>query len=370
MAEYDAKRISELTEATNLTNKDYLVINEFSPATGYTLTKKVTTARLGNYICDHYIKPYLSDVYELSDLAHYDVQKLLNTLMKRGHESYNLGDHSLALSALGDIPLGNLSSMNLEDLNLDQYATKSYATGSWAAGPNEFINGIVQQDGKIIGVSTGRIKDEVPIDTVLDATSENPVQNATVKAALDTKMNIADGSMTHSPVEGVYVAGFKQKNGIVCDVATYQIPKQPIDSVLNLNSANPVENRVVTAKFDEVFSRLTSDMSNGYVNKTNANADQVALDGEYVRGIHQKEGKITSIDVGKNSDITAGVVADLEKLRIQIASDLAALKAYVDGNFVKLSTGNTQTITGPVKFNTKITGSITNADVANQAKWS
>jgi hypothetical protein len=39
----DAKRISELQESSNLTEKDYLVINEFDPTIGYTLTKKVTT---------------------------------------------------------------------------------------------------------------------------------------------------------------------------------------------------------------------------------------------------------------------------------------------------------------------------------------
>jgi hypothetical protein len=170
----DAKRISELQESSNLTEKDYLVINEFDPTIGYTLTKKVTTQKLKEFLYNS-VRDLLSADYKLSALAHHDIDTLLDALMEKSGHHKEMGNNSLALSALPDLNLGNLATLNLEDLHLEQFAEKSYATSQHVAQSGTYINGITQSDGKIVAISTGKFSDAVPVDTVIKATSPNPV---------------------------------------------------------------------------------------------------------------------------------------------------------------------------------------------------
>ena len=226
-----AKQISELIESIELTPQDYFPVNVKDNTIGYRLTKKVMLANIANFIMENYVKPRLSDEYGLSALAY----ESMGTLLAKCHEENHgrpgtgLSGMCLALSTLADFNLGDLSSTNYADLHLERFAEKNYATGSFLAEPGEYVNGIVQQDGKIIQVNTGNFADAVPIDSAIDGTSKHAVQNAVIKAELDKKATASETSAIFSPTEGVYMAGLEQRDGKIAAVYTYPLPKQPID---------------------------------------------------------------------------------------------------------------------------------------------
>ena len=78
--------------------------------------------------------------------------------------------------------------------------------------------------GTLVAKIDAKIDDVKPTDSVLSATSENPVQNKVIKAELDKKAN---------------------KDDILSGVA--------VDSALSATSENPVQNKVVKAELDKKY---------------------------------------------------------------------------------------------------------------------
>lgn len=371
------KQIDELVEAIELdkNGSDQFIVNVYSDVVGYRLTKKARLDTIARHIVENYAASQLSDDYQLSQLAHESMatllQKLLHGLDSEGiskHQGAELGD-SLALSTMADLQLGNLASMDLSELQLERFAEKNYATGSLYANTDEYINGIVQSQGKVVQINTGKFSDAVPIDTQLDGASQHAVQNAVIKNALDKKLNISDTSAYFAPVEGTYVAGLTQNNGKITALHKYALPKQPIDAALNANSVNPVQNKVVKNAFDQLESALSSAVDTKFVKLTDANAYYKAGTGDFITAVRQVNGKLTAIETGNYNAKFNELEAKIAALQQKYDAAIAALTQQIDSNYVKLRSDNNQTITGPVTFSKKINGRITNADMSDVSKW-
>lgn len=367
------KQIDELVEVIDL-NKDgadQFIVNVFNDVVGYKLTKKVRLDTLAKHIIENYAVDQLSSEFHLSQLAHESLESMLLKLVTYSpeHAGAQISD-SLALSTYVDLGLGELATLNLSALQLDRFTEKNFATGSINAGKGEFITGITQNQGKIVDITTGNFADAVPIDASIDGASDHAIQNSVVKKELDKKLNIADTSAYFAPVEGTYVAGLTQSDGKITTLHTYALPKQQIDSALNNNSANPVENKVVKAALDKLESSLSSVVDSKFVKLADANAYYKAETGNFINAVRQTNGRIVAIESGNYDKKFAELEAKIVALQKKYLSDIEALRQQISNNYVKLQANYTQTITGPVKFNSKITGKITNADMADAAKWS
>ena len=372
------KQIDELIEAVSLNadGKDQFIVNVFDDTIGYRLTKKARLATIARHIVKNYAASQLSAEYQLSQLAHESMDSLLGLLLQgRGRDSSSAAhpgdtpDACLALSTFNDLNLGNLALMNLADLQLERFAEKAYATGSLNVNQGEYVNGIVQSQGKITQLNSGKFSDAVPIDAQLDGASHHAVENSVIKAALDKKLNISDTSAYFAPTEGSYVAGLTQSNGKIIALHKYTLPKQPIDENLNANSANPVENRAVKKALDDLESRLSSAVDSKFVKLADANAYYKAPAGDFITSVRQVNGKLAGIETGNYDAKFAALEAKIAALQQKHDADIAALRQQIDAQYVKLSTSANQTITGPVTFNTKINGKITSADVSDASKW-
>jgi hypothetical protein len=92
-----------------------------------------------------------------------------------------------------------------------------------------------------------------------------------------------------------------------------------VDDFLSETSINPAQNNVITKKINQIYDLLKLETANTYVKMDDANSYLIANSKEYVKGIRQKDGRITEIEKGNFSDITS----DIEK-------QLNNLKTYVD----------------------------------------
>jgi hypothetical protein len=122
-------------------------------------------------------------------------------------------------------------------------------------------------------------------------------------------MNKSDGNMKYNAIQGKYIAGLTQTNGKITDVVTYDIPKPVVDDFLSETSINPAQNNVITKKINQIYDLLKLETANTYVKMDDVNSYLIANSKEYVKGIRQKDGRITEIEKGNFSDITS----DIEK---------------------------------------------------------
>lgn len=101
----------------------------------------------------------------------------------------------------------------------------------------------IEDNGTIKATGTS-----VVIDTALSPTSTNPVQNKVINAALETKQNkLIAGS-------GITI----EANGTIKATGTSVV----IDNVLNESSTNPVQNKVIAENFKTLTQRITTAESN------------------------------------------------------------------------------------------------------------
>lgn len=109
---------------------------------------------------------------------------------------------------------------------------------------NDFTNA---EKTKLANIADGATK--VIVDSALDGTSANPVQNAAVKAALDTKVDKAFGkglsSNDFTTAEKIKLAGIE--NGA---------NNTTVDSAMSSVSTNPVQNMVVQAALDNKVDKV------------------------------------------------------------------------------------------------------------------
>ena len=93
---------------------------------------------------------------------------------------------------------------------------------------------------------------EITVDTELNSTSENPVQNKVVKAALDAAYNPTNK-------EDLNKIGHDEKGNLTYnEVVVGGSSSITVDAELNSTSENPVQNKVINAKLDEVFQSVSN----------------------------------------------------------------------------------------------------------------
>lgn len=190
---------------------------------------------------------------------------------------------------------------------------------------------------KLSGIESGANK--TVVDAALDATSTNPVQNKTVKTALDGKASTAEAT---TGAAGLMSAADKAK----LDGVEAGANKTTVDAALDAASENPVQNKAVKAALDSKLSTRGGEISGHLSVGLTVSAEGSVSTGRTSTdtGIHfEKAGS----DVGRishGSDPMTGV-APIARLKVASPTedDDAATKAYVDGRAVRYDAVQTLT---------------------------
>lgn len=190
---------------------------------------------------------------------------------------------------------------------------------------------------KLSGIEAGANK--TVVDAALDATSTNPVQNKTVKTALDGKASTAEAT---TGAAGLMSAADKAK----LDGVEAGANKTTVDAALDAASENPVQNKAVKAALDSKLSTQGGEISGHLSVGLTVSAEGSVSTGRTSTdtGIHfEKAGS----DVGRishGSDPMTGV-APIARLKVASPTedDDAATKAYVDGRAVRYDAAQTLT---------------------------
>ena len=190
---------------------------------------------------------------------------------------------------------------------------------------------------KLSGIESGANK--TVVDAALDETSTNPVQNKTVKTALDGKASTAEAT---TGAAGLMSAADKAK----LDGVEAGANKTTVDAALDAASENPVQNKAVKAALDSKLSTRGGEISGHLSVGLTVSAEGSVSTGRTSTdtGIHfEKAGS----DVGRishGSDPMTGV-APIARLKVASPTedDDAATKAYVDGRAVRYDAVQTLT---------------------------
>ena len=190
---------------------------------------------------------------------------------------------------------------------------------------------------KLSGIEAGATK--TIVDATLDETSTNPVQNKTVKTALDGKASTAEAT---TGAAGLMSAADKAKLDGVEDGAT----KTTVDDAMSDTSTNPVQNKAVKAALDSKLSTQGGEISGHLSVGLTVSAEGSVSTGRTSTdtGIHfEKAGS----DVGRISHGSDPMTGVSPIARLKVASptedDDAATKAYVDGRAVRYDAAQTLT---------------------------
>lgn len=175
---------------------------------------------------------------------------------------------------------------------------------------------------KLSNIESGATK--TIVDATLDATSTNPVQNKTVKTALDGKASTAEAT---TGAAGLMSAADKAK----LDGVEAGANKTTVDAALDAASENPVQNKAVKAALDGKLDK-TGGTVTGNLKVTGALFSGDGLSFGAGENIHFTK---AANDAGKLAHGAAGVDDTVPLARLKVASptedDDAATKAYVDG---------------------------------------
>lgn len=175
---------------------------------------------------------------------------------------------------------------------------------------------------KLSNIESGATKTIVV--ATLDATSTNPVQNKTVKTALDGKASTAEAT---TGAAGLMSAADKAK----LDGVEAGANKTTVDAALDAASENPVQNKAVKAALDGKLDK-TGGTVTGNLKVTGALFSGDGLSFGTGENIHFTK---AANDAGKLAHGAAGVDDTVPLARLKVASptedDDAATKAYVDG---------------------------------------
>lgn len=175
---------------------------------------------------------------------------------------------------------------------------------------------------KLSNIESGATK--TIVDATLDATSTNPVQNKTVKTALDGKASTAEAT---TGAAGLMSAADKAK----LDGVEAGANKTTVDAALDAASENPVQNKAVKAALDGKLDK-TGGTVTGNLKVTGALFSGDGLSFGTGENIHFTK---AANDAGKLAHGAAGVDDTVPLARLKVASptedDDVATKAYVDG---------------------------------------
>lgn len=142
------------------------------------------------------------------------------------------------LSADSTNPVENKAVKAALDTKVDKVDGKALST-------NDFTDALKT---KLEGIAEGATA--ITVDTALDAASANPVENKAVKAAIDTKVDKVEGKGLST---NDYTTDEKTKLAGIETGAN----KTVVDSALDAESTNPVENKVVKAALDTKVDAVT-----------------------------------------------------------------------------------------------------------------
>lgn len=147
---------------------------------------------------------------------------------------------------------------------------------------------------KLRGIEAGATK--TVVDATLSDSSENPVQNKAVKAALGGK---ADTTHSHSSASASAAGFMSAADKSKLDGITEGATKIAVDSALSTSSANPVQNKVVKAALDG-----KSDTAHSHGNATSSAAGFMsAADKSKLDGIEAGANK-TTVDTSMSATST------------------------------------------------------------------
>ena len=202
----------------------------------------------------------------------------------------------------------------------------------------------------------------VTVDSELSTTSENPVQNKVIKAALDNIPSItvddALSTTSENPVQNK-----------VIKAALDNIPSITVDDSLSTTSENPVQNKVIKAALDNipgvtVDDSLSTTSENPVQNKviTNALADKLTAtevvfnvstwsndaywpSGNGTRPLGETANVCSRSEVTQDADNNAIVCSDGDGFVVEEWSKAklpAPVWVYVDNNKIWVATRNTK----------------------------
>ena len=144
-------------------------------------------------------------------------------------------------------------------VNLTNYYTKDEIDNKGFLTEHQDISGkqdklkaganITISDDNTISATGG-----VKVDSELSDTSENPIQNKVVKAALDATYNPTNK-------EDLNKIGHDEKGNLTYNEVVVGGSSITVDAELNSTSENPVQNKVINAKLDEVFQSVSNGKS-------------------------------------------------------------------------------------------------------------
>ena len=188
---------------------------------------------------------------------------------------------------------------------------------------------------KLSGIEAGATK--TIVDATLDETSTNPVQNKTVKTALDGKASTAEAT---TGAAGLMSAADKAKLDGVEDGATKTI----VDDAMSDTSTNPVQNKAVKAALDSKLSTRGGEISASLeVGQTVSAGGSVSVGRTSTdTGIHFEKAASDAGRISHGSDPMTGV-SPIARLKVAAPTedDDAATKAYVDGSAVRYDAAQT-----------------------------
>lgn len=188
---------------------------------------------------------------------------------------------------------------------------------------------------KLDGIAEGANK--TVVDAALDAASANPIQNKSVKAALDGKAGTA---VATTSANGLMSAADKTKLNDVEAGAN----KTTVDVALDAASENPVQNKAVKKALDGKLSTLGGEISGHLdVGQTVSAEGSVSVGRTSTdTGIHFEKAASDAGRISHGSDPMTGV-APIARLKVAAPTedDDAATKAYVDGSAVRYDAAQT-----------------------------
>lgn len=188
---------------------------------------------------------------------------------------------------------------------------------------------------KLDGIEKGANK--TVVDAALDAASTNPVQNKTVKTALDGKASTAEAT---TGAAGLMSAADKAK----LDGVEAGANKTTVDAALDAASENPVQNKAVKAALDGKLSTLGGEISGHLDVGQTVSAEGAVSVGRTSTdtGIHFEKAASDAGRISHGSDPMTGV-SPIARLKVASPTedDDAATKAYVDGSAVRYDAAQT-----------------------------
>lgn len=135
---------------------------------------------------------------------------------------------------------------------------------------------------KLAGIAEGANK--ITVDSALNSTSTNPVQNKVINTALGNKVDKISGKGLSS---NDFTTDYKNKLDGIEEGAT----AITVDTTLSSTSTNPVQNKVINTALDNKVDKIsgkglsTNDYTNAEKNKLAALKTQSEMDATYVSSI-------------------------------------------------------------------------------------